>query len=350
MSLARRLGLAALPMLALLGCSQAEPEAAPARESVLVVGSSTVYPFSNAVAQALVNAHPELSPVIVESTGTVDGIARFCAGVGLGTPDVADASRRMTRAEFETCRANGVTEIVELQVGLDGIVFASAADRGIELALTPRLIYEALAETPYGNDQVARKWSDVSPSFPDEPISVFGPPPTSGTRDALIELLMHKGCETNGRVASFRRTDPDAYRRICSTLRSDSAYLDQGEDDEQIVGMVSTNRFGVAIFGYSYLEENADRLKGLPINGIAPTYDNIASLRYPASRPLYIYIKKANLEIMPSLGLYVDQWARSWGRDGPLARIGLVPSPDGVIAANAEAAAQMTPMTGEGLE
>lgn len=350
MSFIRRSSLLVLPLLALTACGEQEAEEETARPGVLVVGSSTVYPFSNAVAQALVDGNPKLSPVVVESTGTVDGIARFCSGTGLGTPDVVDASRRMTKAEFDSCKAKGVTEIVELQVGLDGIVFASAAERGIELNLTPRLIYEALAATPYGNDQATKNWSDVAPSFPDEPISVFGPPPTSGTREAFVELLMHKGCETNGRVASFKRNDPAAYEKICDTLRPDSAYLDQGEDDDQIVGMVSKNRFGVGVFGYSYLEENSDRLKGLPINGIAPTYENIASLRYPASRPLYIYIKKANLEAMPSLKLYVEQWAKSWSKDGPLAQIGLVPSPDNVIAANAEAAANMTPMTGEDLE
>jgi len=338
-------GAAMIGALALAGCGgSSEPEA---RQGVLAVGSSTVYPFARAVGEALAKADAELAPVTVESVGTTEGIAQFCAGAGPDTPDIADASRRMTKAEFDGCQANGVTGIVELQVGLDGIVFASSQDGGLEMNLTPRIIYLALAAQPFGNEQTAMNWSDVDPSLPDEAITVYGPPESSGTRDALIELAMKPGCKTN---AGMGMLAPDKFEETCGTLRSDSAYMAQGEQDDVIVRKVAGNKRALAVFGWSYAEENAGEVKALPISGIEPSAETITTGSYPLSRPLYIYVKTAHLDTIPGLKPYVAQWAANWGQDGPLSAIGLVPSHDEDRAANADIAAKMTPMTGEGLE
>lgn len=339
--------LAAAAALTLSACDA--PGAGGTRDSIRAVGSSTVYPFAKVVAENFARSHPEFKSPLIESTGTGGGIALFCEGLGPNTPDIANASRRMKQSEFETCQANGVKDVIEVQVGLDGIAFASARG-GIMMNLTPQIVYEALAAQPYGEEQTAKTWSDVDPSLPDEPILVYGPPSTSGTRDALKELVLEVGCNSNPAMEELEEADEDRHAQICTEVRSDGAYVDQGEQDNLIVQKIGNNPNAVGVFGYSYLEENAGRVQGLPMNGVEPTYENISSFEYPGARPLYIYVKKAHLDAIPGLKEFVAQWTESWGEDGPLAEIGLVPSRGDAMAENLAAATQYIPMTGDELE
>ncbi|RIV75518.1 substrate-binding domain-containing protein [Pelagerythrobacter aerophilus] len=339
--------LAAAAALSLSACDA--PGAGGTRDSIRAVGSSTVYPFAKVVAENFARSNPDFKSPLIESTGTGGGIALFCAGVGPTTPDIANASRRMKKSEFETCQANGVEDVIELQVGLDGIAFASAQG-GIVMNLTPEIVYKALAAQPYGEEQTAKTWADVDPSLPAEPILVYGPPSTSGTRDALKELVLEVGCDANPAMDQLKESDEDRHTQICTEVRSDGAYVDQGEQDNLIVQKIGNNPKAVGVFGYSYLEENAGKVQGLPMNGVEPTYENISSFEYPGARPLYVYVKKAHLDAIPGLKEFIAEWTRSWGKDGPLAKIGLVPSPSDAMARNLEAATQHTAMTGDEFE
>ncbi len=303
------------------------------RDSIRAVGSSTVYPFAKLVAEGFSRSNPEYKSPLIESTGSGNGIQLFCSGVGADTPDMVNASRRMKVSEFEKCAANGVDEIIELQVGLDGIAFASKQG-GIMLDLSPQIVYEALAANPYGEEQTNETWADVDPSLPDEPILVYGPPSTSGTRDALKELILEAGCDANPAMKELEERDEDEHQRICTEVRSDGAYVDQGEQDNLIVQKIENNPKAVGVFGYSYLEENLDKVQGLSMNGVEPTYENISSFAYPGARPLYVYVKKAHMRAIPGLDAYLQQWVNSWDADGPLASIGLVASPAEEMALN----------------
>ena len=319
------------------------------RDSIRAVGSSTVFPFAKAVAESLTRSNPQFKAPIIESTGTGGGMKLFCAGLGAATPDIADASRRMKADEFATCKANGVTEIVEIQVGLDGIAFA-AAKNGIAMNLSPEIIYKALAANPYGKPQTAKTWKDVDSSLPAEPILVYGPPSTSGTRDALKELVLQKGCESHPEMNAMKEGNKDQFEKICTEIRSDGAYVDQGEQDNLIVQKIENNPKAIGIFGYSYLEENSDRLKALTVNGVAPTYENISTYKYGEARPLYIYVKKAHLGAIPGLKDYVAEWTKMSNKDGPLTKIGLVPSPADVMAANGKIASEYSVLDGSQLK
>lgn len=319
------------------------------RSSIRAVGSSTVYPFAKNVAESFARSHPEFRSPIVEATGSGAGINLFCAGLGASTPDIAHASRRMKLSEFEACQANGVEEFTEIVVGLDGIALASAQG-GITMSLTPELVYRALAANPYGEAQTARRWKDLDPSLPDRPILVYGPPSTSGTRDALQELVLLPGCESDPRMAALKEQDEDRFHETCTRVRSDGAFVDQGEQDNLIVQKIESNPNAVGVFGFSYLEENADKVQGLPMNGVAPTYDNIASFAYPGARPLYIYVKTAHLAAIPGLREFIAKWADMWGRDGPLTRIGLVANPPEQAARSLAAATEFPPLTAAELQ
>ncbi|MBX7481409.1 substrate-binding domain-containing protein [Qipengyuania qiaonensis] len=348
MTKTKSLIFAAVSACALAACGSAGGDAG-SRDSIRAVGSSTVFPFAKAVSEAFVRSNPDFKSPIIESTGTGGGLKLFCAGVGANTPDMTHASRRMKAAEFADCQANGVTDIVEIQVGLDGIAFASAKG-GITMNLTPKQVYEALATSPYGGEQTTKNWSDVDPSLPNQPILVYGPPSTSGTRDALKELVLEVGCTTNADMEALEETDEDRYAQLCTEVRSDGAYVDQGEQDNLIVQKIEGNPNAVGIFGYSYLEENADKVQGLNMNGVAPTYENISSFEYPGARPLYVYVKKAHLDAIPGLKQYLAQWTTMWARDGELAKIGLVASPDDVMATNQKAATEFTTLDGAQLK
>ena len=276
MKLSKSVILASLSALALAACGDNSGGAGGTRDSIRAVGSSTVYPFAKLVSERFSRASPEFKSPLIESTGTGGGMNLFCAGVGANTPDITHASRRMKASEFQECQTNGVTDILEIQVGLDGIAFASAQG-GITMNLTPEIVYKALAARPFGQEQTAKTWRDVDPSLPDAPILVYGPPSTSGTRDALKELILQVGCESDPAMEALKESDEDRYDQVCTEVRSDGAYVDQGEQDNLIVQKIETNPQAVGVFGYSYLEENADKVQGLTMNGVEPTYDNISS-------------------------------------------------------------------------
>ncbi len=330
----------AVSALALSACGGSGGGTSGARDKVRVVGSSTVYPFATAVAEATAKATGGKAPV-VESTGTGAGMKLFCAGVGAAHPDIENASRRMKASEYADCAANGVKDIVEIQVGLDGIAFAEAKG-GPGMALTPLDVYKALAANPFGKPNTAKLWSDVNRALPAMPILVYGPPSTSGTRDALAELIMTKGCETDPAMKALKDKDKDAHKATCTGMREDGAYVDAGENDNLIVQKISQNPKAIGIFGYSFLEENMDKLKGITMSGIAPTYATISDFSYPGARPLYIYVKAAHLKAIRGLDAYVAEWAKAWGPDGYLKAKGMVIAPDAVRAASAGIAKSLT--------
>jgi phosphate transport system substrate-binding protein len=247
----------------------------------------------------------------------------------------------MKKSEYEDCAKNGVDKIVEIQVGLDGIAFAEAKG-GIGFALTQADVYKALAANPFGKPNTAKTWKDVNPAFPAEAILVYGPPSTSGTRDALKELILMKGCDTNPEMKALKDSDKEKHDKICGEVRSDGAYVDAGENDNLIVQKLEANPKAIGVFGFSYLEENSDKLKGLTMNGIVPTYASIADFSYPGARPLYIYVKAAHFEAIKGLKEFVAEWAKSWSKGGLLAKQGMVVSPDDVQAKNAKVATEMT--------
>ncbi|MEL6876843.1 MAG: substrate-binding domain-containing protein [Pseudomonadota bacterium] len=331
MKLTKTIAFTLMASVAVAGCS--EGAGGGTRDSIRAVGSSTVYPFAKQVAESFARSNPDYKSPLIESTGSGGGIKLFCRGEGPDTPDMVNASRRMKASEFETCVSNGVNDIIELQVGLDGIAFASAQN-GISLNLSPKIVYEALAKSPYGGEQTAQTWADVDPSLPAEPILVYGPPSTSGTRDALKELVLEAGCKSNPEMSALKDEDEDRYDQVCTEVRSDGMYVDQSEQDNLIVQKIENDPGAVGVFGFSYLEENADKVKGLPMNEVDPTYDNIASFAYPGARPLYVYVKKSHMSAIPGLDLYLAEWVKNWAPEGPLADIGLVSSPADVMAAN----------------
>ncbi|QIQ87290.1 substrate-binding domain-containing protein [Erythrobacter sp.] len=340
--------LAGASLALLAACGGGEEDTGP--EAIAIVGSSTVYPFAQKVAEDYTAANEGAAMPVIESTGTGEGIEAFCSGTGPDTPDIVNASRRMHAAEFNRCLTNGVEEIVEIKVGRDGIAFVSAVDEGVELELTPEIVYRALADNPFGEEQASENWSDVDASLPDAPVIVYGPPASSGTREAMQKLVMEPACTSNADMAALEESDAAAFLRNCDALRGDGAYSEQGEKDDLIVRKVAGNPRAVGIFGYSYLEENEDLVKALPLKGVVPTSETIADGSYPAARPLYIYVKKAHVGVTPGLEDYLAQWAASWGEGGPLANIGLVPATEEARAESAAAVEALPAMTGEDLE
>jgi len=334
-----------LPFLFLLplvgACQGPVAGGAGARERIAAVGSSTVYPFTAAVAERFVDADPAAPAPVIESTGTGAGFRLFCGGVGAGHPDVAGASRRMRASEFRLCAANGVDGIVELPIGRDGLAFAQARG-GRPLRLSDAALYRALAASPGGVANAARTWADVDPALPPVPIRVYGPPATSGTRDALADLLLARGCVTADPGAA--RLAPAARHERCTRIREDGAYVDAGENDNLIVRKLRADPDAVGIFGYGYLEANADTLAGIPLDGVAPGLDAIAGGRYPASRPLFLYVKTQHLAAVPGLGVFLDDYLAATHPSGPLVRLGLIPSPAAERAAAIRTLARHTPL------
>jgi phosphate transport system substrate-binding protein len=333
-------GLAATAVMALSISTQAE-----ARTQMRAVGSSTVYPFAKIVAERIARANPRLGTPIIESTGTGAGMKLFCAGVGERFPDVENASRRMKASEAKLCSSNGVTQITEIQVGIDGIAFATAKNTPIP-NLTTRDIYLALAKTPFGKPNRAKTWHDVNARLPNLPIRVYGPPPTSGTRDALGELLMTPGCDSNPGMAGLKKADETKYKAVCTGMREDGGYIEAGENDNLIVQKIEANPGTIGIFGYSYLEENSGRVKGLPINGVVPTYQSISAFKYPGARPLYIYIKNAHANAIPAVRAYAAEFTKesAFGPNGYLLRAGLISAPNNIRARSQQAARGLQPL------
>jgi phosphate transport system substrate-binding protein len=305
---------------------------AAARDQIRIVGSSTVYPFATAVAEEFGRSSKFKTPII-ESTGTGGGLKLFCAGVGVAHPDVTNASRRIKQSEFDQCKANGVTAITEVKIGYDGIVIARAK-KSQHLDLSLQQLFLALAkQVPApGGKLVAnpnKTWKDVDPKLPNVKIEVLGPPPTSGTRDAFNELVIEGGCNTFPDLKAQKDKDEAKYKSICLAVREDGAYVEAGENDNLIVQKLSANPNALGVFGYSYLEENTDKIQGSTVGGVEPTFENIASGKYPVSRPLYIYVKNAHVKSIPGIREYVVEFTseKAVGDEGYLADRGLIPAP-----------------------
>lgn len=326
----RAVSLAALAATAVAGASAAHAQAA--RDYISIVGSSTVYPFSTMVAEQFGRATSYKTPK-VESTGSGGGMKQFCAGVGVQHPDVTNASRRILASELAQCMANGVDGVVEVMIGYDGIAVANAV--GAEhFDLTRRQLYLALARRvpdPSGGGELVanpyRRWSDVDSGLPGIEIEVLGPPPTSGTRDAFVELVMEVGCETFELVGRMEEHARDA---VCRTMREDGRYVEAGENDNLIVQKLAANPAALGIFGFSFLDQNRDKVQAASIEGVEPTFETIASGEYPVSRPLYFYVKKAHVDAIPGLRefLYAFTSEDAAGEFGYLSEQGLIPLPE----------------------
>ena len=343
------LSLAAASLL-LLGAANAQA-ASSGRDYISIVGSSTVYPFSTAVAEQFGKTSTFKTPKI-ESTGTGGGFKLFCAGNGADTPDIANASRRIKKSEVETCDKNGVKEIVEIKVGYDGIVLANSK-QAEQLKLSRRDLFLALAkDVPNPEDPsklVAnpyKTWKDINKDLPDTKIEVLGPPPTSGTRDAFVELVMEPGCSEFDSIKTREESDKDKHKATCQTVREDGAYIEAGENDNLIVQKLEANSKAMGIFGYSFLDQNTDKLQGSVIEGSEPTFENIADGKYKVSRPLFIYVKKAHAGVIPGISEFLAEFTSeaAWGQEGYLAQKGLIPAPKAEQAEFAQAAKDLKPL------
>lgn len=305
------------------------------RDYISIVGSSTVYPFATVVAEQFGKTSKFKTPKI-ESTGSGGGLKLFCEGVGVQNPDITNASRAIKKSEYETCQKNGVKEIVEVKIGYDGIVLANSK-AAKPFNLSRKEIFLALAKQvpdPKGEENVVpnpyKTWKDVNGSLPDVKIEVLGPPPTSGTRDAFTELAMEEGANEFPWIKALAKSDKKKYQEIAHTMREDGGYVEAGENDNLIVQKLGANPDALGIFGFSFLDQNADKIQGSSIDGAKPTFENIASGAYPLSRPLFFYVKKAHVDVIPGMKEYLAEFTseKAWGPDGYLAEKGMIPMPD----------------------
>ncbi|TQV74616.1 PstS family phosphate ABC transporter substrate-binding protein [Aliikangiella marina] len=319
-------------LVALSMCAVSANVMAAGRDAINVVGSSTVFPFSTVVAERFGKSTDFKTPKI-ESTGTGGGMKLFCAGTGVNTPDMSNASRRMKKTEFEMCQKNGVTSITEVLVGYDGIVISNSKEAS-QMSVTRKELYLALAkEVPAkdGSESLIpnpyKTWKDVSPALPANKIEVLGPPPTSGTRDAFVELVMESGCNSFGWIKAMKKKDKNKYKAICHSVREDQAYIETGENDNLIVQKLSSNPKALGIFGFSFLDQNSDKLQGSKVDGKEPTFEAIADGSYPVSRPLYFYVKNAHVGQVPGIKEFLDEFTSnaSMGDEGYLTDKGLIP-------------------------
>ncbi len=322
---------------------------AHARDQIQIVGSSTVFPFSTSVAEQFGQKTSFKTPV-VESTGSGGGMKLFCAGVGEGTPDVTNSSRRIKEKEFKLCTENGVTP-VEVKIGFDGIVMANAKS-GPVLEITREQIFRALAkELPNEKGEMVanpnKTWADVDPSLPNIKIEVLGPPPTSGTRDAFVEIAMEGGAKKIDTLAALRKEDKKAFKKIAHAIREDGAYVEAGENDNLIIQKLEANSNAFGVFGFSFLDQNADKVKGAVVNGVEPEFENIAAGDYQISRSLFFYVKKEHVGVIPGIEEFVTEFTSedTWGEDGYLSDKGLIPLPDADREAIAASAKAMAPMS-----
>lgn len=339
----------ALPMAALLAaCGSGGSGGGSSATQLQVVGSSTVYPFSTAVAEEFQRANPGIS-VIVESTGTGAGMKLFCQGVGSNTPDMTNASRRIKASELEACNSNGVNQVIEFPVGIDGLALIQSA-QGEQMELSLRDLYAALAARPFGEEQTARTWQDVNPSLPATPIRVLGPPPTSGTRDSLNELFLEAGCASDPRMKALKEQNEDEYKEICTRIREDGAFVEAGENDNLLVQKVATDPNALGVLGYSFLAENRDQVQSVEINGVAPTDETISNLSYPGARKIYVYAKGEHMQAKPAMRDFIAMFARMAQQGGPLQQRGLVPFRGEDAAAQQQQATQPQPLTASELK
>ena len=329
-------------------CVAMSASVAMARDYISIVGSSTVYPFATVVAEQFGKTTKFKTPKI-ESTGSGGGLKLFCAGVGVQHPDITNASRRIKKSECEKCAKNGVKEIVEIKIGYDGIVIANSK-KAAALKLTRKDVYLALAKDvpdPSGAEKLVpnpyKTWKDVNKDLPAVKIEVLGPPPTSGTRDAFVELVMDKGAKKFGFIAKMGKKD---FRKAARTLREDGGYVEAGENDNLIVQKLAANPDALGVFGFSFLDQNTDTIQGSFVEGVQPTFDAIASGKYPVSRPLFFYVKKAHVGKIPGMEEYLKEFTseKAWGSEGYLADKGMIPMPDDERKMFGEAASGLKPI------
>jgi phosphate transport system substrate-binding protein len=316
-------------------CSAGLAIAQSARDYISIVGSSTVYPFATVVAEQFGKTTAFKTPKI-ESTGSGGGLKLFCAGVGVQHPDITNSSRRIKATELETCQKNGVSDVVEVKIGYDGIVVANSK-KSEPLTLTRKDIFLALAKEvpdPSGAENTVpnpyKTWQDVNPNLPGKKIEVLGPPPTSGTRDAFVELAMEAGGKSFEWIKMLEKSDEKRFKTICHTVREDGAYVEAGENDNLIVQKLDANPDAFGIFGFSFLDQNTDKIQGSLVDGVEPTFEMISSGSYKLSRPLFFYVKKAHAEVIPGMKEYLDEFTseKAWGPEGYLAEKGMIPMPD----------------------
>jgi phosphate transport system substrate-binding protein len=303
-----------------------------ARDQIRIVGSSTVYPFTTTVAENFGKTSGMKTPV-VESTGTGGGMKLFCAGVGVDSPDATNASRRMKKGEWETCNKNGVTDIVEILIGFDGLTLAQSKG-GTPMKISRKNLFLALAKEVPGADgklvaNPYKMWNEIDPSLPAVKIEVLGPPPTSGTRDSMHELFMEKGAETIDSLKELKKADAKAFEAVWKSVREDGAYVEAGENDNVIVQKLEANPNAFGVFGFSFLEENVAKLAGVEIDGVVPTYESINDGSYKPSREMFVYVKKAHVGVIPGLDKFAFEYVSeaATGEDGYLGSKGLVTLP-----------------------
>jgi len=342
---------AAIALLALVA-AVFHPGPVHARNQIRMVGSSTVFPFATTVAERF-GRRTRLKTPVVESTGTGGGFKLFCAGIGVAHPDMANASRRIKPSELARCAANGVNEITEISFGFDGIVIANSM-AGPENSLTTRQIFLALAKQVPADadgatlrDNPYRSWRDIDRSLPAAKIEVLGPPPTSGTRDAFVELAMEGGCVTFAAIRKLKKTDTARYNAICHGIREDGAYVEAGENDNLIVQKLVANPAAFGIFGFGFLDQNADKVRGATVDGVEPSFENIASGGYGISRSLFVYVKNAHAGVIPGIREFVHAFTSeaAWGEEGYLVDKGLIPLPAAERRKAAAAARKLIPLS-----
>nr|WP_307726639.1 PstS family phosphate ABC transporter substrate-binding protein [Vibrio agarivorans] len=301
-----------------------------ARDQISIVGSSTVYPFATVVAERF-GKTTDFSVPKIESTGSGGGLKLFCAGVGENTPDITNASRKIKSSEIDLCKKNGVTDIVEVKIGYDGIAFANSTSAN-QMDVSIQQIYLALAKVlPDENGKLIPNpyttWNEIDSSLPNQKIEVLGPPPTSGTRDAFVELVMEAGCEKSPVMVEMSKTDKSQFKAACHGIREDGAFIEAGENDNLIVQKLAANPAAFGIFGFSFLDQNRDKVQGSKIGGVEPTFSAIGDGSYPVSRSLFFYVKKAHVGVIPGIEEFVESFtdAKAIGDDGYLSERGLIP-------------------------
>ncbi|WP_235937610.1 substrate-binding domain-containing protein [Marinobacter caseinilyticus] len=342
----------AFASVAVAGAMAAVSTPTLARDTINIVGSSTVYPFATVVAERF-GRNTDFPTPKLESTGSGGGLKLFCQGIGTQHPDITNASRRMKPSEFKNCQSNGVKDIVEVKIGSDGIVIASSK-KAENLDISLKHLFLALAkEVPNkaGDKLIAnpyKNWSEVDSSLPNKPIVVMGPPPTSGTRDAFVELAMEGGC---GEIAMIDSMEKKAKEQVCHSIREDGAFIEAGENDNLIVQKLNSDTSAYGIFGYSFLEENSGTLQAAVVEGKEPTIENISSDAYPVARSLWFYVKKAHVGVVPGIAEYVAEFTSesTWGNNGYLVDVGLIPLERNARMQAAKNATSMKTMTGEEL-
>ncbi len=345
---------------------------AGARDYVSIVGSSTVYPFATTVAEQF-GKSTKFSTPKVESTGSGGGLKLFCSGIGVSHPDITNASRRIKKSEYDKCQANGIKDIIEVKVGYDGIVLANSR-KSAPMKLTRKDIFLALArQVPDAEsgklvDNPYKTWKEVNPSLPDIKIEVLGPPPTSGTRDAFAELAMEGGAKTFADMSAlckakgdevkplmtklgipesgFNKKGKKVFQHIAHSIREDGAYIEAGENDNLIVQKLEANPKSLGIFGFSFLDQNEDKVQGSEIDGHMPTFEGISDGSYPVSRPLFFYVKKDHVSVIPGIKGYLAEFTsdKAWGEEGYLADKGMIPMPIEERAKFAADVKKLTPL------